>query len=267
MTNKWRNSICTKHEEKIVKTFPYPIDVEIHKSKAMHGLSKKAGFVFPKILSYDLENKEITYQYIEDLHSIRTLYLSFLKNQVTPFNAITAFEKSGEMLGKIHKNLKLNQKSSWQPPASVDKIFRKEFKGDYKEILQNTPQAFLHTDFGFSNLFFTSTEDLVLLDPSPNSYITFKADTFGSIYLDLGLILMCMDGLVPIAEILNIRRNRAKILSQALIKGYTRQNPIKIDYELLKKIKHAIARSYLKKRYPPGIAQLAFYYMYNLESR
>ena len=246
---------------------------EVEKFTKFHQISLMSIFRAPQVISHDKINNTIHFEYIENLTSIRNAYILFLKqgNPEKREKILSIFRDCGKALAQIHQKLSLSTNHAWKLEKKYRNIFRLFLTTEEISELGNTPQAFLHSDFGFSNILLQKNSDtLVIIDCSPNSHTTFFC--YGSVYIDLANFLACLDGLVRVSlkQYCCFHWSHRWLLKEAFLEGYQKQSSQTLNYTLLTKITKATAMCYFRKKYgclkalaaysllyfPEGIAEL-----------
>ena len=142
-----------------------------------------------------------------------------------------------------------------EPPAHIEAI-TKRWLGKVNYLhLYDTPHAFIHGDYGFSNVNTITSNGLIslaIIDPCPNYYFTFKANVHASIYIDLATFFSCLDGRVSIKHYRNIHWGRLNLVKQAFISGYESRTGYKINQCLLVQLTCAVTESYFFRKYGSG---------------
>ena len=253
--------------DKVTKIYSSDASNEYEKAIQLHELSKINGFCYPQPSSPG-DNERIEFRKILNIKSIRHKYLDYMKKEVDKEGVKQLFSKAGEVLAIIHNDLQLNCNENWQPSNTF--IWAMEKLGVESELLfkKELPFAYMHCDYGFSNIHYiekqnTSTE-LVVLDSSPNKFVTFRTDVVGPVYIDIGNMLSCIEGLVPISNYPFMKWKLLPEIKKYFLDGYRAVFKSPISNEWAEKFSYATAQCYLVKKYPWKIAQsLALKLLYN----
>lgn len=241
-----------------VKQYIAAFESELEKAQALHRLSSEC-FYSPKPIHYDRSLRTIVFEQLVSLVSVRKVYLDFLCCEDSTNTWI--FDRAGSALAELHARLRLTTRSEWKAPAIVAK-----HEPDLSAALLDTPHAQLHCDFGFSNVFIQLVGNetrLVILDASPNYFMTEAPDTFASVYLDLANFAACLDGLVPMVHYLRIDWQLAAILKGRFLDAYEMTSRLTLDRTLLQRVTDATARAYFSTKFRnPWLRRLAFAAMF-----
>ncbi len=238
---------------------------EVEKAYAVHDIGSRNGFAVPKVIDVDVSHRAIAYERMDGLVALRDHYISYMSTRSPALELVNPFEASGRALAAIHRDLTLSTKQTW---GATD-----EFDGrgaaEVPKMLESTPQAWLHGDYGFGNTHTWRGDalELVVLDPSPNRYLTRRPDVFGSIYLDLGLFVACLQGLVPARHYARLHWGRERILRDAFLTGYESVASAPLDRPLLARVTRAVVGAYCRHRFRSAtMARLASWAIYRRPS-
>ncbi|HET6519068.1 MAG TPA: hypothetical protein VFG47_04535 [Geminicoccaceae bacterium] len=254
------------------KFFERDVELEAEKAAALFALAARNGFVAPRPLSADPAGGSLSFEYIPGPpRSVRDLYLAYVAGTSPPARTPRTFHEIGSMLGAIHRELSLPSRRAWRPTEPFDTAMCRAWGEGYGAPLAATPHAFLHGDFGFSNVLLLdghAPPRIAVIDPSPNGYVTFHCDTFASVYLDLAKFVCCLDGLVPPVHHAAIDWRRAVALRDAFLDGYGARTGLAIDRRLLDGLAFATAAAKFAKEYPsPVLRRLALWLLYRPRKR
>lgn len=167
-----------------VKHYPLAeLAAEATKARLMAEAGAAAGVRVPAVLDVDEATGAIRYEHVEcptsllDLMSDRT---------ATPALILAQVEQAGAALGALHRVLP----TAGFPRARRSGLFDRAL-GDDRWPLEagaGSPAVLQHGDFGYSNVRFGPTGELVVIDPSPNAYVTVDPLNVDHPELDLALI-------------------------------------------------------------------------------
>jgi len=234
-----------------VKRYDALVDLERAKAEQLSRVAASSGFISPVVLAVDYNVQMITFEKLTGLTPLRSFYLAYTTGVGAGSEVSELFERTGRALASIHRELSLTERIDWSPPPSFSRLFRHRTGADAVACLAQTPQAFLHGDFGFGNVHVKDGEGkVVVLDASPNPwYLTTHPSTWGSIYLDIGSLVACLRGLVGIRQFTRLRRERISPLERAFVAGYQAVRGDLLDSRMTDSVAYAIAGTYLQFRY------------------
>jgi hypothetical protein len=128
------------------------------------------------------------------------------------------------------------------------------------------PCTHLHCDYGFSNVNYKSdhTFELVVLDSSPNKFVTFKTGVIGPIYIDIGNMIACIEGLVPLLNYPFMNWQLLPEIREYFLDGYRSNSKNVISSDWINRFSYATAKCYLLKKYPGKLLhKLALQILFN----
>lgn len=239
---------------KVVKTYVADHIAEYEKALGLHELLQTRGVRYPKPLSYD--NNSVEYEKLENIHSIREVYLSYMTSGKNADETITLFQKAGEILGFIHTNFRLEEPVRWTPNENFSKAMLCVNTDEASIGEDNLPYAFLHCDYGFSNVFYNGSRsdvNLVVLDSSPNGFSTFNTALYGPVYIDICNMMTCIEGLIPVRLYPGIKWHRLAEIKRAFLEGYGRESTAPVSSDWINRFTYAIARCYFQKKYKSSL--------------
>jgi len=231
------------------------VEIEFEKAEKLHEIGLDNNFIAPKPLKFNLKKHTIEFEYIRSLTSIRNVYLNVLHSSKPSDTDLHLFFTVGKILSSIHTSLLLSTSTPWVPSNYIKKVIKND-KTDFEEFLSSTPQAFLHGDFGFSNICIIhdnkgSKDDrkIVIIDSSYDGISILSSNTFGSNYLDLGHFVACIFGLIPIRKYFGAKWENVVAVRDQFISGYEDGNSMKIDRKLLYESAVLCASAKINKNY------------------
>lgn len=209
------------------------VKVELEKALAMEKLCIENGIVIAKYLDIDYENHSITYERLVGYTKLKDQYIEVLNERTSIEEGVELQFLSGKTLGIIHKNLHLPSQNKWQPNKSITQAIVKIENNEFSSLFNNTPKAFLHCDYGFANVAYqkeiSGGYKIVLFDPSPNRYVTTKANEYGTIYVDIGIYFSGLNGRISLKNYKSANWKTLPLLKNAFCEGYTSVTNIEID--------------------------------------
>ena len=229
-----------------VKRYPAAeLAAEATKARLMAEAGAAAGVRVPAVLDVDEANGTIRYEHVEcptsllDLMSDRT---------ATPALILAQVELAGAALGALHRALP----TAGFPRERRSGLFQRALASDGSTsggfaVLEHgavSPTVLQHGDFGYSNVRFGPTGELVVIDPSPNGYVTVDPLNVDHPELDLALIGSNFVGrtMRPVAMGRTIRLGPD--LFAALLQGYEGATGRPVDKALLRLCTRATVRAF-----------------------
>lgn len=197
-----------------VKHYPAAeLAAEVTKARLMVEAGAAAGVRVPAVLDVDEAAGAIRYENVAcptsllDLMSDRTATSTLILTQV---------EQAGAALGALHRVLP----TAGFPRARRSRWFERALGPEPASLHPSPPLVLQHGDFGYSNIRFGPTGGLVVIDPSPNRYVTVDPLNVDHRELDLALIASNFVGRTvrPVAMGRTIRLGPD--LFAALLEGY-----------------------------------------------
>lgn len=229
------------------KRYERDVLIEAEKASRIHELGKRFGFISPRVLRVDLANQVIVYERIDDLVTLQKHYIQSLRSRSASGDISGIFGEAGRILGILHRELTLSARHVWQP--SPEWLTQ---RAPILRRMRSGPSAWLHCDYGFGNVFTCSpraTGQLVVLDSSPNLFLTTQAASFGPVYVDLASMTSCLQGLVPMKLFPFLNWGRERPLRESFIREYARASSHTIDLEILEQVTMAVAETYCRHRW------------------
>ena len=255
-----------RQEDAFIKSGIRNLDIEIEKSKSLHSASKTGSFLAPNVIAHDSNTNTITFEYFEQLRSIRSVYLNYMKSKHPNDEDFDLLVKIGVVLAEIHEELNIKNSIKWVP----SKLFRRAFKNktglDIDQELMSVPWSTAHCDFGFSNIRFIETpigtKDLVIIDPSVNGFVTTNTNLHAPVYVDLANLLSCICGLVPIRNYRSMYWGRVPNLISSIISSYNERSSHSINEPVLNGMVFATAKCYFNSKYRFPFSSLALWLLF-----
>ena len=253
----------TFRENTVVKYFARDLESEYEKADAIYKIGQLKGFDVPKPMKVCKDDNCIIFSRIYNSKSIRIMYLDYVKRRVSQEKKFEEFFEAGRVLAYMHHHLDLSSRSCWQPGKLFIAAFRELGKNLNVEV-GGEPEVYLHGDYGFSNVdIHLDTKKLVIFDPSANGFVTRRANEFGTIYVDIGNFLACLEGLVPLRQQVSINWQLVPLIKEAFLKGYEQEAEYDINRELASSFAYATAKCYFSYKYVFPISRLAMNILYN----
>lgn len=245
-----RKQLCFDGD-KVLKAYFSDVEVEYSKAVALWNLSKNEDFICPEPLELNDAEQTITYRFLPTQGSLRKQYLNHMKARLTESNALELIKRAGEVLGAIHKGLRLESYRKWEPPGQFCKAMKGLNCSAFDTFLEHCPYALAHGDFGFANIEYVDSDyrRIALFDPSPNYFTTFYPHAYAPIYLDIGNFFSSLDGLVPVSNYPMMKWNRLQKLKDAFLLGYRTKSGFAVDPKWIGRFSYASAFCYFHYKY------------------
>lgn len=235
-----KNSLVRVFDSHVEKYASSPQDVAM-KYAAVASIGREHGFVAPKVI--EVRDDHVV---LERLHGITSLQKVYLSGDLEGLAA--AVRRAGEVLGHLHRHLPRESASPWTAPGGFAADLRR-YSGTVPDY-SGLPQAVLHCDFSFANVFVASPGNkIAVIDPCPNFASTHEVWTYGPVYLDLGKMLSCLEGQIPARhQMRRLSPAKSGELQQAFLEGYslTASTP---DAEVAHSFAYATASSQFRRRF------------------
>jgi hypothetical protein len=242
--------------DKVIKYYSNDVSLEYEKAMQLYDLSRAHGFSYPQPISQSHEGR-IEFKKISNISSIRDEYIKFMKRKADKDFVKQLFLKAGEVLAIIHNNLKLDCNDHWHPSDIFAHAMNESGVDNENLLAGELPCAHLHCDYGFSNINYikggNNRLQLVVLDSSPNNFATFRTGAIGPIYIDIGNMISCIEGLVPVSNYLSMKWELLPEVRGYFLDGYKTYSKTAISIEWVNRFTYATAKCYLTKKYPGKI--------------
>lgn len=225
-----------------VEKFAASPEATARKYEAVHAIASAHGFVAPRVL--DTLADRVVLERISNIVSLREIYVSRDARALR-----TVVSRAGEVLALLHAHLPDPGCAAWAPPAELSRALRRYLGKDVD--LATLPSAILHGDYSFANLFVLrgSPDQLVVLDPCANHGSTFADWTLAPVYLDIGKMLACLEGQVPLWQQHHCPPPaEVAALQQLFVDAYQRIGP-PLDIEVAHACAFAVASAQFRRRF------------------
>lgn len=252
-----RNSTVILSSGYVDKICPQP-ECVAEKYRAIHRLSMDGGFEAPRVL--EVQNDRVRLERIRSITSISKVYLGDKRYG----DAEPIMFDVGRILGLIHDGLasQVQRTAAWSPPTGFDRSLQRYAGRPIQWKRQ--PHAVLHCDYSFANVFVRhgNPSKIVILDPCANNGSTFSDWTFGPVALDLGKMLACLEGQVPLRRFLSLpSRARISVLQEQFLNGYRSVRSGDWESAEVRAFAYAAAAGQFVRRFgPAGIIPTAVLY-------
>lgn len=231
------------------KVFAEAFDAELRKHRwCSEVFAQSGGAHYPKLIEAKGEyaGGTLVMEYLDGLVSLREPYLDFMKAKTSE---LSVFVEAGRALGLIH---------SAPPPASeylpypMSPLLLNTLPGPGSE-----GAVLMHGDFGFSNVYWSASRaQIVILDASPNHFVTHHPLQIGTRYADLANFVSCLCGLVPPSNFPSMYWTRAPRVISAFIEGYVETASFVPDPKTLFFCANETAQAYFAYSQPRGLHRM-----------
>ncbi|MAI66855.1 MAG: hypothetical protein CMJ26_03135 [Phycisphaerae bacterium] len=240
---------------------------EVEKSNSLHEISTTTRlFSAPKIICFNEQEQSITFEYFRNLRSIREVYLNYMTSKNPDISDLALLSKTGAALAKIHEGLTLNVCVDWNPCPLFERVFRKKTNISIEDAMPSMDWSIAHCDYGFSNihtaLSSSGNRDLVIIDPSPNVFVTKQANLRAPVLLDLSNLVSCICGMVPLSNYKSMHWSRVLTVKQHIVKSYVDACRNYIDPVLLDGMVYATAKCYFNSAYKKPFSTMAYWLLF-----
>lgn len=227
-------------------------------------IGEKSGFLVPRVLEVRPEDGVVVFERIRPLRSVRDWYLAAMEDPDALGLARKVFYRIGRSLAAIHDGSYSHSGEAWVPSDVFCHAVRK-YGGSLDSDADNMVE--LHADFGFANVFTcdeTISEDapLVIIDPCADGYSTFNDWCRGSRYVDIGKMLLSLEGKVSARHQLRLRQEVIIDLQSSFLQGYGEHIGKILDVGLGYAYAYGIGACYFYRRFGP-IGRFGNYMLYN----
>ncbi|MEZ5406820.1 MAG: phosphotransferase [Acidimicrobiales bacterium] len=220
-----------------VKHYPAAeLAAEAAKARLMAEAGESVGVRVPAVLDVDETTGSIRYEHV----SCPTSLLDLMSDRAaTPALILAQVEQAGAALGALHRVLP----TAGFPRACRSERFRLAL-GPEAPPAARSDLVLQHGDFGYSNVRFSPIGELVVIDPSPNRYVSVDALNVDHPELDLALIASNFVGRTvrPVAMTRTIRFGPD--LFAALLQGYDDAAGRPADRDRLRAYTRATVRAF-----------------------
>jgi hypothetical protein len=234
------SSVSIEHDDNgsfVNKRFYSRFKSELLKHQIIEAALSGTDTCFPKAISSDgsAEQGVLKLEFIDNFVSSRHFYLLYAAGAIDDVNL---FEKAGNALARIH--------AAKKPDAGAGKNLSDNAILETLEGIEPQDFVLLHGDFGFSNVGYSSSRNqVVILDPSPNYFVTSHPLQMGPRYVDIAQFTSCLCGLVGFGDLWRIKWNRVPRTIEAFVSGYERTSGFRIDRKLLLESTLEFANAYI----------------------
>ncbi|MCZ6804994.1 MAG: hypothetical protein O7D86_13995 [Proteobacteria bacterium] len=242
----------------VIKKYSMEVDKEYDKAKVLCDIAMGNGFFSVEPLTLKATENKISFKYLYATGSVRDLYREYLKKGDNKELMLNVTFEAGKILGNIHNNLILKTKKTWFPPQKFIDALVELGCPSKEDLLINLPQAFLHCDYGITNIQYLEQDDsitIVVYDSSPNNYYTKYTDSYGPIYVDIGCFISGINGLVPIYDYPFIDWDKINEVKHSFVSGYESYKGCKLIPYYVDLFSYGCANCYFSHKYKSSLLQ------------
>ena len=236
-----RNSRVQVFEDRVEKFTETPAAMA-RKYDAVQAIAAANGFRAPRVLKVGPDR--VVLERITDMEPLENLYVGGDREALSG-----AIRRAGEVLALLHSKLPSNDTAEWPAPERIVGAVRRYLGRDAD--LSRLPRATLHCDYSFANVWVTrgSPRSIVIIDPCANFGSTFDDWTAAPVYVDIGKMLACLEGQIPLRR-QHLRPSPARVneLQHQFIEGYERFGP-KLDVEIAHAFAFAVSSAQFYRRF------------------
>lgn len=170
---------------------PGTLDAELAKAQLLHDISKEAAFLAPAVVGVDPVASTVDY---ERLDCSRNLLAAVAEPDRRRHTLRSLLRRAGRALALIHgSDAPPGSMTGLRAPLFEVALGRRSPAGSTSPTPENRP-VLQHGDFGFTNLFVTDDDRLIVIDPSPNGYTSLHPLNLDVAELDLAVLLSHLIG-------------------------------------------------------------------------
>lgn len=247
-----RNNQVRVYSDHVEKEVPSDVANVAAKYSAIHDIAVSHEFIAPEVISCSKDTNLVTLSNIDNIVSVRELYWKYMIDCIDETDCLDFIKRVGQTLAVIHNDLDLSEYSKWSSGDDFEYYLKKY--GYTHNNIEYSPQAILHGDYGFSNIFsvnhFNVDSPVVIIDPCADGYTSLSDIEYGPVYLDIGKFLMCLEGLISPQKHLFIKIDKINRAQISFINGYASKSRHAINYVSCFAFSYAIASMYLRQAYP-----------------
>ena len=236
-----RNSRVHIFEDRVEKFTGTPAELA-RKYAAVHEVAAANGFRAPQVLN--VRPDRVVLERLTDMEPLESLYVEGDRQTLA-----RAIHRAGEVLALLHADLPSSNAAEWSAPQRILGAVRRYLGRDVD--ISQLPHATLHGDYSFANVWFTrgSSQSIVIIDPCANFGSTFDDWTVAPVYVDVGKMLACLEGQIPLRrQHLRPSPSRVNELQRHFIEGYERFGP-KLDVEMAHAFAFAVSSAQFYRRF------------------
>jgi hypothetical protein len=227
-------------DDRVSKFVGDQAEVEFQKAQAVERALSGTGFITPKPLDRNTVTGFIDFEYVP--HRGRLFDAMIDAYQTGEFETVLAQNRrAAELLAALHRNLRLSVAIPWAPPSSLLR--------ELDRVGRHWPRAndvFLHCDFSSVNILINHAGDLVVIDASPNQYLTRYANLTGPPLIDLATYTVRLHWPFRARTYRPSWRRLANTLRAEFLNQYEQSSGLAPDRPLLAILERNIVRSFVE---------------------
>jgi Phosphotransferase enzyme family len=227
-------------EDRVSKFVGDQAEIEFQKSRAIELALSGTDFITPKTLGCNTATGCIDFEYVP--HGARLFDAMLNAYQTGEVETVLAQNRrAAELLATLHRNLKLSAATAWVPPPM---LFR-----ELDRCGQHWPRSndvFLHCDFSPVNILVDHTGGLVVIDASPNGYLTGSANLTGPPLVDLATYTVRLHWPFRARTYRPSWRRLANTLRADFLNQYEQSSGLLLDRPLLGILERNIVRFFVE---------------------
>ena len=263
MTRKSKVNIFDSTIEKQVAT---GVTLVAEKYRALHKMSLAGDFVAPAVVSVDPGGNQLTLERIHGVESIRNQYYKYMVDQIEPKEILGLFNRVGRILARIHHELEERPEAQDWKPSDSFLVAVEQYGVEHLINPLDQQSVQLHGDYGFANVLVRQGQendfDIVIIDPCEDGYSCRHDWCRGPRYVDIGKMLLSIEGKVPVGWQRKIDQDKVCRLQHAFLVGYEDASGLKLNQSLCFAYAYALGFCYFLNRFP-FYYRVAITIMYN----
>jgi hypothetical protein len=240
-------------EQTVEKVVTGDVQALADKYRDLRQIGQKAGFVVPAVQHVRGDGNTLVFERIHHMRSIRDWYLESMGDPSLLEITAGLFHRVGAILAAIHAGEYSHEGETWSPPVRFSSAVAEYMEG---AVGEEGDAVELHGDFGFANVFTCGQEPsgchrLVVIDPCADGYSTFNDWCRGPRYVDLGKMLLSLEGKVSLRHQGRLRPTVIRALQQSFIRGYGDHAGVPVDPAMSYAYAYGAGACYFRYRFGP----------------
>ena len=197
------------------------------------------GFITPKALDYNTVTGRLDFEYVPHRERLFDAMLNAYQTGKCE-SILTQNRQAADLLAALHRNLKLSTATPWPPPPTLLR--------ELERFGRNWPSVndvFLHCDYSPVNILIDHTDGLVVIDASPNRYLTGRANLTGPPLVDIATYTVRLHWPFRARTYRLSWRRLANRLRTDFLDQYQRSSRLLLDRTLLGILERNIVRNFV----------------------